>query len=300
MENRDFQFGFMGCNCGKKEKTGLFSSEPIPIHDQPRDVVGDETGRILVQCATILGSIMDPGSNVVEYRRRLLRKLQPHWKTSDPNAKPTGWEDRCVSGTGWENPNPFFFRVHNRSMIYRMGKITGCGSRLENESTASISCTVRVNCGCTITAPFSLIFEAITAMEGSSLGGTSATLEEDRIVLRDGLGLVQVGDVGRTFSLAAFGGDVDFYESYSRSCRSTKVDNPVVPKLIFPRGRVLVRDEFTHGMTDSMREYGYVQTGGSGNLLICRNNLMGQYKIIGVCIDEFIESKKGRQTVTIR
>ncbi|KAH6665819.1 heterokaryon incompatibility protein-domain-containing protein [Halenospora varia] len=299
-ENRNFQFVFRGCNCGKKVKTGVFSSEPIPIHDQPRDVVGDETGRILVQCATILGSIMDPCSDVVEYRRRLLRKLQPHWKISDPNAKPTGWEDRCVSGTGWENPNPFLFRVHNRSMIYRMENITHCGSRLENESTASISCTVRVNCGCTITAPFSLIFEAITAMEGSSLGGASATLEEDRIVLRDGLGLVQVGDVGRTFSLAAFGGDVDFHESYSRSCRSTKVDKPVVPKLPLPRGRVLVREEFTHGMTASMRDYGYVETGGSGNLLICRNNLMGQYKIIGVCIDEFIENKKGRHTVTIR
>jgi hypothetical protein len=43
-----------------------------------------------------------------------------------------------------------------------------------------------------------------------------------------------------------------------------------------------------------------VETGGSGNLLICRNNLMGQYKIIGVCIDEFIENKKGGHTVTIR
>ncbi|TVY78330.1 hypothetical protein LSUE1_G006695 [Lachnellula suecica] len=298
--NRGFQFIFKGCNCGKTVKTGVFRSEPIPTNDQPRNVAGDETGRVLVQCATILGSIMDPGCNVVEYRRRLLRKLQPYWNVSDPNAKPTGWEDRCVSGTGWENPSPWFFRVHNMSMNYKMGEITDCGSRLENDSTANISCEVRVNCGCTIIAPFSLIFEAITAVEGSSLGGASATLEQDRIVLRDGLGLVQVGDVGRAFSLVASGGDVDFHRSHSNSCKNTKVDKPVAPKLPWPSGRALVREEFNHGITDSMRDYGYVETGGSGNLLICRNNPLGQYKIIGVCIDEFIENKGGRHTVTIR
>jgi hypothetical protein len=299
-ENRGFHFVFKGCNCGKAVKTGVFRSKPIPTHDQPRNVVGDETGRILVQCATILGSIMDPGCDVVEYRRRLLHKLQPYWNISDPNAKPTGWIDRCVSGTGWEEPMPGDFKVHNRSMNYRMGDIIGCGSRLENESTASISCEVRVNCGCTIVAPFSLIFEAITAMEGSSLGGASATLDEDRIVLKDGLGLVQVGDVGRAFNLVASGGNVDSYKSYSHSCRSVKLDKPVVPNLQWPRGRALVREEFTHGITASMRDYGYVETGGSGNLLICRNHPMGRYKIIGVCIDEFIENKRGRQTVTIR
>jgi hypothetical protein len=300
-ENRGFQFVFKGCNCGKDLKTGVFSSERIPIQDQPRDVVGDETGRILAQCATILGSIMDPGCDVVEYRRRLLSKLQPRWKISDPNAKPTGWIDRCVSGTDWEKPHPLLFRVHNRSMNYKMGAIFACGSRLQNESTAGISCEVRVNCGCTIVAPFSLIFEAITAVEGSSLGGASATLDDDsRIVLKDGLGLVQVGDVGRAFSLVATGGDVDFHKSYSYGCRSTKVDKPVVPKLPWPTGRALVRAEFTHGITDGMRDYGYVETGGSGNLLICRNQPLGQYKIIGVCIDESIETKKGRHTVTIR
>lgn len=47
-ENRDCQFAFRGYNCRKKVKTGLFSSELIPIYDQPRDVVGDETGKILV------------------------------------------------------------------------------------------------------------------------------------------------------------------------------------------------------------------------------------------------------------
>ncbi len=136
--------------------------------------------------------------------------------------------------------------------------------------------------------------------EGSSLGGASATLEEDRIVLSDGLGLVQVGDVGRAFSLVATGGDVDSHKSYSSSCRSTKLHKPVNPKLSWPTGRALVREEFTHGITGWMRDYGYVETGGSGNLLICRSNPLGQYKIMGVCIDEYIENKGGRHTVTIR
>ncbi|KAL2024220.1 hypothetical protein VTK56DRAFT_9376 [Thermocarpiscus australiensis] len=106
-----------GCNCGKKER-----------------------GRILVRSATILGSLMDPGGDVVEYRRRLLRKLRPQWRVTDASAKPATWIGRC-----W---------------------------RLENETTANGSCDVRVNCGCTIVAPFSLMMEAITAMEGSSLRGT--------------------------------------------------------------------------------------------------------------------------------
>ncbi len=299
--NRGFQFIFKGCNVGKKVRTGMFSSEPIPNYDQPRDVSGDETGRILVQCATVLGSVMDPGGNVVQYRRRLLRKLVPYWNISDPNAKPTMWQDRCVSGTDWENPHPGYFRVHNRSMNFRMGQIFGCGSRLENESTKNISCEVRVSCGCIIVAPFSLIMGAITAVEGCSLGEISGSLEGDRIVLKDGLGLVQVGDVGSAFNLVAFGGDVDSLRSYASSCRNTKDHRPVEPRLPWPRGRALVREEFTHGITDSLRDYGFVGTGGSGNLLICRNNPIGQHKIIGVCIDDWIESKRQEYTaVTIR
>lgn len=163
-QHSGFQFIFKGCNCGKDIKTGIFSSEPMPFQDQVQDVAGDETGRILVECSTILGSLMDPGGDVVEYRRRLLSKLQPYWNISDLNAKPSGWIDRCVSGTRWANPNPSLFKVHNRSMNYRMGELTDCESRLQNENTASISCEVRVNCGCRIIAPFSLIFEAITAV----------------------------------------------------------------------------------------------------------------------------------------
>jgi len=298
--NRGFQFFFRGCNCGKGIKTGLLSKEQIPLNDQPRYVAGDETGRILVQCATVLGSLMDPEYNVVNYRRRYLRKLRPFWDITDPNAKPTQWEDRCVSGTGWENPDPNFFRVHNRSMNFVLGGMSDCGSRLQNESTASISCEVQVNCGCFIIAPFSFIFEAITAVETSSLGGISATLDADRIILRDGMGLVQVGDVGKSFDLVAFGGDVDAYRSHASSCKNTKVDKPVFPKLAYPRGRALVRDEFQHSLTDSMRDYGYVGGQGAGNLLVCRQHLMGQYKIVGVCIDDYIENKRGRNTVTIR
>lgn len=163
-DTRGWQFTFKGCNAGKKVSTGVFGSEPIPLNSDIHNVAGDETGRILVQCATILGSLMDPGYDVASYRRRLLDKLQPHWTVSDPNAKPTGWVDRSVSGTGWGNPDPDLFRVHNRSMNYRLGAITGCSSRLQNETTAGISCEVRVNCGCSITGPFSLIFEAITAV----------------------------------------------------------------------------------------------------------------------------------------
>ena len=154
-ENTGFRFVFKGCKCGNEVKTGAFSSEPIPTNDQPRNVVKDETGRMLVQCATILGSIMDPGGNIIGYRRRLLSKLQPVWNINDPNAKPTGWIDRCVSGTPWEYPSPVWLRSHNMSMDYKMVDIISCRSRLANESTESISCQVRINCGCTIVAPFS-------------------------------------------------------------------------------------------------------------------------------------------------
>jgi hypothetical protein len=88
--------------------------------------------------------------------------------------------------------------------------------------------------------------------------------------------------------------------SYSSSCRSTRIDRLVVSKLPWPRGRALVREEFGHDFTDMMRAYGYVETGGSGNLLISRNHPFNHYKIIGVCIDDSIENKKGPHTVTIR
>ncbi|KAH7129544.1 heterokaryon incompatibility protein-domain-containing protein [Dactylonectria estremocensis] len=300
--NGDFQFTFKGCNCGKKLKTGMFSTERIPTYDQPRDVVKDETGRTLVHCATILGAIMDPGpGDLVEYRRRLLGKLQPRWETSDPIAKPVGWEDRSVSGTFWENPNVLGFRAHNMSMSYRMVDIKDCGSRLANGSTANILCHVSVNCGCTVIAPFALIFEAITAVQGSSLGDTTATLDaDDRITLTDGLGLVQVGDVGKAFDLVAFAGDIQAHKLYSTSCRRKKMNESICHGVPLPSGRALVREEFTHDMTDMMKDYGYVDTDGCGNLLICRKHPMGPYKVVGVCIDQFIPSKKGEGLVTIR
>ncbi|EUC47787.1 hypothetical protein COCMIDRAFT_3267 [Bipolaris oryzae ATCC 44560] len=300
-ETTGCSFIFRGCNCGKKLKKGLFSKELIETNDQPRDVVKDETGKILVQCATILASIMDPSSDIVEYRRRLLHKLRPNWRTTDPCAKPTSWEDRCVSGTTWEKPSPQFFRSHNRSVNYRMVDVTGFESRLWNENTEKISCEVRVNCGCTITAPFAMIFEALTVIEGSSLGDTCADRDDDdRITLQDGRGLVQIGVIGNTFDLLGFGGSVEAYRSYAASCKNLKPSKPVIPKIPWPMGRALVREEFAHGIMAQMRDYGYIRTGGSGNLLISRDHVMDRYKIIGVCIDEYIENEKGNKGVTIR
>ncbi|KXX72837.1 Heterokaryon incompatibility protein 6, OR allele [Madurella mycetomatis] len=282
---KGFRFIFKGCNCGKKVRSGLFSREPIHTYDQRVRVVKDQTGRTLVQCATILACIIDPGGDIVEYRRRLLRKLQPWWDISDRNAKPPGWIDRCVSGTPWENPDRLQMRVHNRSMDLDMEDILGCGSRLQNDTTANITCELRADCGCVVTAPFSLMLEAIAAVQGGVLGGDSATLDHDgRITLRDGLGLAQVGDVGKAFHLVAFHGDVGSYRSYASRCRSTRVDERVAETRPWPSGRALVREDFRHDFSDMMRDYGYIAT-GAGNLLICRNRPLGRYKVVGVCID---------------
>lgn len=90
--NGDFEIMFKGCNCGKKIKTGIFSKKQIATYDQPKDIVRDETGRTLVQFATILGYIIDPGYvNIITYREALLHNLQPYWKISDPAAKPLKW-----------------------------------------------------------------------------------------------------------------------------------------------------------------------------------------------------------------
>ncbi|KAF2277347.1 uncharacterized protein EI97DRAFT_432226 [Westerdykella ornata] len=297
-----FQFIFKGCNCGKKVSTGLFGSEPIPTHDQPRNIVRDETGRSLVQAATILGSLFDPSFSLVDFRRRLLGKLQPDWHVSDLTAKPLGWVDRCVSGTFWEHAPSNYVRVHNLSMNWNMVDIYDCESRLWNDSTKNLTCEVRVNCGCTVVAPFAFIFEGITACQESFLGDVSAELDDDnRIILHDGLGLVQVGDVGRTFNLVAFGGDVQAHKTYATQCRRAKVDKEVVPQKPWPTGRALVREDFKHDMMDGMRDYGYVDTGGSGNLLIMRSHPVDPYRIIGVCIDEWIQTeKKEVKSVLIR
>jgi hypothetical protein len=296
-----FSFVFKGCNAGKKVKVSTFKSEPIQLNDQVRNVVGDETGRILVQCATVLGSLLDPAGHVVGHRQRLLGQLQPMWHVTDPNARPAGWIDRCVSGTPWEDPHPQHIRVHNHSMSYHMPAFYNCHSRLYNDSTKDISCEVRVNCGCTIVAPFYFVLEGIISVQDSFLGEMSVDLDNDnRIILQDGVGLVQAGDLGKGFHIVAFGGDISAHQSYASACRSTKKDNPVVPTLPWPRGRAVVRDDFKHAATDLMKDYGYIQTGGSGNLLICRNNPVEDYKIVGVCIDESIESKKGQRQVLIR
>jgi hypothetical protein len=72
-----FRLYFKGCTRGKTVKTGMLSNEKITWQDQPRAVAKDDTGRTLVQCATLLGAILDPGCNMIEYRQRLLGKLEP-------------------------------------------------------------------------------------------------------------------------------------------------------------------------------------------------------------------------------
>ncbi|ETS85745.1 hypothetical protein PFICI_03770 [Pestalotiopsis fici W106-1] len=294
-----FRFVFRGCNAGKTVKTGKwFGKETIPVNEQAVRVARDDTGRTLVQCATLLAMVMDPGCHVVQYRRRLLQSLRPVWTVSDPYAKLPGWIDRNVSGTQWQNPDPWSLRSHNHSVNYVMDESLDCNSRLHKGSTKKIMCEVRVNCGCTIVAPFSLIFEALTVVEGSSFGNIIGVQDHDhRIILNDGLGLVQAGDVGSSFDLVAFGGSVDFHPSYAKSCRRTKKYETVPPKLPPPQGRALVREDFSHGM---MGGYGYVRTGGAGNLLIYRNHPVDKYKIIGVCINDHVENKKGENQVDIR
>ncbi|TGJ78812.1 hypothetical protein E0Z10_g9946 [Xylaria hypoxylon] len=316
-ENPQFHFIFKGCNCGKKYGM-IMKRKTIFTNSQPVDVTGDETGKRLAECATILGCILDPAGNVQDYKSRLLKALAPQWDVTDSAAKPYKWEDRCVSGTRWEKiQSPFDLLTHNESMSYKMGAITECGSRLAKGSTANISCEVRVNCGCTITAPFCLIFEALTAVEGSPLGNTDDDDEndvlptretttsrrtgaplvidrDDRITFNDGLGLVQIGDLGKTFNLVAFGGNLKFHKSYASSCRSSFETKSSWRKLTsspLPSGRALIESNFTHNMMHLLRKYGYVETGG-GNLLIYRSHPLGSYKIKGVCIDGIIPNTK--------
>ncbi|KAK3304686.1 uncharacterized protein B0T15DRAFT_558658 [Chaetomium strumarium] len=280
-EDRGFHFVFRGCNCDKTVKTGTFKKEKIPLNDRPK-------GRGRRRDRQNTGAMYDhprkyhgPGDNLVEYRRRLLRKLQPMWHY-----------DRCVSGTPWENPYPAYIRAQNHSMNYSMG------DRI-------ISCEVRAVCGCTIITPLPFLIAAITAVHGSSLGDTFAGVDSDkRIVLRDGLWLIQVGDVGEAFHLVAFRGDVRAYKSHAPDCRSTAVDLPVYHNRdLWLKGRALVRADFRHDATDMMRDYGYVETGGSGNLLIRRSHPLDKDRIVGVCIDGYMETKDGgmgRKTVTVQ
>ncbi|KAI0437187.1 heterokaryon incompatibility protein-domain-containing protein [Xylaria telfairii] len=295
-ENPEFHFIFRGCNCGKKVNAGLFKRRTkVEAQEQPIDVTGDETGRTLAQCATLLGCILDPdpNSNVLHYKKRLLHSLNPQWDKTDPEAKPIGWPDRCVSGTFWAHPDcRHWLRTHNMSMNYRFGAIYECDSRLAQGTTANISCEVRVNCGCTIVAPFSMIFEALSAVSGSSLGDAAANDDKDgRIVMKDGLGLVQIGDLGKTFNVVAFGGDLNYHKSNATLCRRVKESKQVYPVKAHPTGRALIRSDFTHSMMHILRDYGYVVT-GVGNLLISRNHPFGSYKVRGVCIDDRIPKKQ--------
>lgn len=284
-----YQFTFKGCNCGKKVKTGRFTRKLVPTYDQTEEVRTDETARKLVHCATLLGKLMDPDGDIVAYRQKLLGRLLPSWRVSDPNAKPAEWEDRCVNGTMWEDPRGIW--VHNWSFSYKMVDLEDFDCQLATETTAGVSCKFEVNCGCTFTAPYVFIFQGVAAVHGSALGEKAADFSPDnRITLQDGLGLVQVGDVNKTFNLVAFDGDVSAYKTHASQCRKKRLDPSKAPD--FPRGRALVSEGFSHGLVDQMRNYGYVDTGGSGNLLISRNHMADPYKIIGACIDGTFEAKK--------
>ncbi|KAM7188107.1 hypothetical protein V8F33_010870 [Rhypophila sp. PSN 637] len=331
----DFNFYFRGCNVGKKivvgtNLVGIPKKELTPDNwKQVVEVSGDETGGYLVQCATLLGNIFDPDTDLRRFRKTLLDKLQPYWSHTGPSARPRNWIDRCVSGTEWEDPSYEYLRHHNMSMHYRLRHITHYGSRLENPSTRNISCRVEVNCGCIIEAPFSFIFEGLTAVYGSPLGTISATQDSaKRIIIRDGLGLVNpgAGQSNNVLRLVAFGGNIYAHKWHASQCRSKKETKPLSrPEKPWPTGRALVRDEFSHSAADGMlRDYGYAETGpdlrqaqqggddegldvqermarrSCGNLLICRSNRIAPYRIIGVCVDGEIVSKKGREAVKIR
>jgi hypothetical protein len=296
-----YRFIFKGCNCGKTRKTGLFSREPIETVDATMEVYHDDTARTLVHCATLLGCLLDPcpkntlpeerNANLVRFRKSLLHKLQPSWQISDPNAKPAQWEDRCVSGTSWEDPNPDFIRVHNCSFSYKLASLDGFDCRLATAKTAEISCKVEMNCGCVYIAPFAFIFYGLTSVRDCSLGQETARRDgDDRIILQDGLGLVQIGDVGKTFNLIAFDGNIGAYKSYASLCRKKWLKSKDIP--VWPSGRALVSEGFSHSLLSLARNYGFVETGGSGNLLICRKHPLAPYRIIGACIDEEIQPKK--------
>lgn len=186
-------------------------------------------------------------------------------------------------------------------MNYRMVDLYDCGSRLAQGSTANVICKVTVNCGCVLIAPFSLVFEALTAIDGCSLGVRSVSVDDDhRILFSDGLGLIQIGDLGRTFSVVAFGGDTGAFKAHASACRKTKPNRQIKEKKPWPTGRALVREEFTHDVTDMMRNYGYSHGNKSGNLLLCRKHPADDYRIIGVCLDGNIQHKKGYDWVNIR
>jgi len=61
-------------------------------------------------------------------------------------------------------------------------------------------------------------------------GDRVAKIDDDnRIVLCDGIELVQVGDVGKTFNLVAFGGNVNAHTAYATTCGRIKLEKPVIP-----------------------------------------------------------------------
>lgn len=110
---------------------------------------------------------------------------------------------------------------------------------------------------------------------------------------------MQVGDVGKAFDVVDFSGDIQAHKLYAAACRKNKENVRVVHEVPLPSGRALVREDFTHAAMDIMKDYGYVHTGGSGNLLLSRKHRLDAYKVVGVCIDEYVPHKNKEQPVTI-
>ena len=268
----------------------------------------DDTARALAECGTILACLLDPGTSIPEYRRRLFGKLGLTWRITDTNAKPRGWVDRCVSGTDMAAAS--HFRVHNESAHYDLKSITGCESRLYSDgTTAGLVCELRMDCGCKVEAPFCVLLEALGAVSGSCIGEKSQTTgSDDRITLTDGLGLVLVEDVEnqateQRFRLVSFEGSAFAYDFHAALCRFTRrgrqVDDARV-RWLWPRGRALVDSGFRHGLIHMLRGYGYVNARGAGTLLLCRSHPLDYYRVMGICIDEGISNwRKVRSFVTI-
>lgn len=204
-----------------------------------------------------------------------------------------------MSGTEWESP--VSFKPHNMAVEYAMSHITDCDSPLENDRTADIVCDVTVNCGCTFTAPYSWGLEAISSIKGSSLGAVKMVVDKDgRIERKGGIRLLpSAGNVGESFDLVAFGGDVKFYERQAARCRKESQKRPENVERRMPTARVLMRAGFTYEKRDFLRQYGFVDTGGCGNLLLCRKKPGDSDQVVGVCIDDEMLTRREKHTVHI-
>lgn len=90
----------------------------------------------------------------------------------------------------------------------------------------------------------------------------------------------------------AFGGDVKFFEEEAAHYRKERIRGPVMLESKMPTARALVRGGFTHERKEFMKAYGVVNTGGCGNLLLCRKKPGDSYNVVRVCIEDAILTGK--------